>query len=758
MKPRAFDILCLIILLTFVGLRPLVSESFHTSGSTSELAPGLHDPATWHTLLINIAILATALAVAGYRMLIDKKPLRTSGIELGAMVLLMAAIGACWGAADARPARLAAIDLLGALALAWALVQLIETNWQRLLTLAVILASGMVNVAESYDQAFYTMRETQKQYELDREAFWAEKGVPLDSPQVTMFENRMRSREASGYFSHSNVFGGYLLLSLFAAIASGLYAYRIRPPDGGVGLVLAYVVLAVAAGLAVYLSRSMGAMVSAALMLAGVGFVLAKAAWWDNHRPQVFGWAICLVVFAIVGVEMYGHFLDSLPGASLDFRWQYWRASGQMFGEHWMTGVGPENFGDAYLAYKPITSAEEVKNPHNGLVQFATEYGLIGLAGIALVLLGGAKAYACATRDSDKLPGAKRSPENDASIVPLYGTCVIAITFGVFLLRFAMLPSQNPAFVLWSMIIALPVWLIVHAVGMLLANRAQQARLPAARWMPAIGFALAAFLLQDTINFAFFVPGARTTFAAVFALAVAPVMRDDDDATPTRSPLYCLIPLSLAGSLGWAVFDFSRVMPAEIALNEARMLAGSGAMKDTVSAKYHEAQQRDRLDSAIPEEHARWLTAVATSSQSPDREASLRDLSEAVDAIDEALARAPAKYGLYRVKSQIHLLRHRLGVPQEAERAVSAMQRALKLYPARPKSHVELADCLVEVGTCDALKKAIKHLKEAVELDNQRPEAETIRRFSRRTQSEIEARTKGIEKMIQDRGCHEAGE
>ncbi|MEZ6082766.1 MAG: hypothetical protein R3E58_02145 [Phycisphaerae bacterium] len=89
---------------------------------------------------------------------------------------------------------------------------------------------------------------------------------------------------------------------------------------------------------------------------------------------------------------------------------------------------------------------------------------------------------------------------------------------------------------------------------------------------------------------------------------------------------------------------------------------------------------------------------------------------------------------------------------------MSAMQRALKLYPARPKSHVELADCLVEVGTCDALKKAIKHLKEAVELDNQRPEAETIRRFSRRTQSEIEARTKGIEKMIQDRGCHEAGE
>ncbi|MEZ6082764.1 MAG: hypothetical protein R3E58_02135 [Phycisphaerae bacterium] len=275
MKPRAFDILCLIILLTFVGLRPLVSESFHTSGSTSELAPGLHDPATWHTLLINIAILATALAVAGYRMLIDKKPLRTSGIELGAMVLLMAAIGACWGAADARPARLAAIDLLGALALAWALVQLIETNWQRLLTLAVILASGMVNVAESYDQAFYTMRETQKQYELDREAFWAEKGVPLDSPQVTMFENRMRLPRSQRLLLAQQRLWRLPAAEPVRSHRAGPLRIPDSPTGWGRGAPLAYVVLAVAAGLAVYLSRSMGAMVSAALMLAGVGFVLS---------------------------------------------------------------------------------------------------------------------------------------------------------------------------------------------------------------------------------------------------------------------------------------------------------------------------------------------------------------------------------------------------------------------------------------------------------------------------------------------------
>ncbi len=753
MKPRVFDISCLVILLIIVGLRPLVAESFHTSSSTSELAPGLHDPATWHTLLINIAILATALTVAGRRMLLNKRPLRACGLELGSLALLLAAVGACWGAAEPRPARLAAVDLLGALALAWVLVQLIETNWQRLLALAVILASGMVNVAESYDQAFYTMRETQKQYELDREAIWAEKGIPLDSPQVTMFENRMRSREASGYFSHSNVFGGYVLVSLFAAIGLALYAHRIRPPDGGVGLVVAYVVLAAAAALAVYLSRSLGAMVSGVLMLACLGFVLAKRSWWDKHRRQVFSGGVWLVILGIFGVELYGHFLDSLPGASLDFRWQYWRVSGQMFGDHWTTGVGPENFGDSYLAYKPITSAEEVKNPHNGLVQFATEYGLLGLFGIVLVLYGGAKAYARAMGDSVELPDASRKSKSESSIVPLCGTCAIAITLGVFVFRYAMLPSQNPAFVLWSMIIALPVWVVIHAVGVLLAQRAQSVRLPASRWMPAIGFALAAFLLQDSINFAFFVPGARTTLAAVFALAVAPVKRIDADEIPGRAPVYWMIPLALASILGWAVFDLARVLPAGTALSEARAIAESGRMTDAANAKYLEARRLDPLDAAVPEEHARWLTALATRVPSSNRDESLQNLARAVEAIDEAISRAPSKYGLYRIKSQIHLRRHRMGVAKEAERAVSAMRRALKLYPSRPKSHVELADCLVEVGTCDALAKAIKHLQEAVEMDNKRPEAETIRRFSARARAEIEARTKGIHQMIQDHGC-----
>ncbi|GJM24034.1 MAG: hypothetical protein DHS20C16_04490 [Phycisphaerae bacterium] len=753
MKSRFFDISCLVVLLAVVGLRPLVSESFHTSNSANELAPGLHDPVTWHTLLINVVILLTTFTIACRSLFYKGVRVRQTGIELGAMLLLFAAVIACWSAADQRPARLAAIDLLAALALAWGLVQVIKFRWQRVLALSVILASGMVSVAESYDQSFYTMRETEKQYELDRESMWAQKGIALDSPQVTMFENRMRSREASGYFSHSNVFGGYLLLAIFTAAGCALCAYRIRRQTGGVGLVVAYAVLAMLAAFAVYLSNSRGAIVSGVLTLGALGFVIACQSWWAKNRAWVFQCSIGLVIAGIISVATYGVITDGLPGASLDFRWQYWRASSQMFGDHWLTGVGPENFGDAYLKYKTIADAEEVKNPHNALVQIATEYGLPGLLGLILVLLGGAKAYARAAINGDDESDNKAVSNNDGSTVTSYVTCAVLITFGVFSSRIAMLPSQDPAFVAWSLIVAMPAWMIVHGIGALLAKRAEMAVIPKSWWMPALGFALAAFLLQDMINFGFFVPGARTTFAAVFAVTIARVGVVEESDEAQRSVGHWAVPGLLALTLGWAVFEFSRVFPAESALNDARNFGSSGATPDAVNERYLDARRLDPLDGASSVEHARWLMGKATSDAGRSDDNLRRELSSAMGAMNEAISRAPSKYTNYRLASQIHLLRHRVEGEKDAERAVWAMRQALSLYPSRPMSYVELADCLVEVPTCSTLTQAVMHLRRAIELDDARPEWEEVRRFSSRIKTEIEARIQRIEQLIEDHAC-----
>ncbi len=753
MKWRVLDGICLMVLLTIVGLRPLVTESFHTANSAREFAPGLHDPATWHTLLINITILTTALLVACRKLFSNSAQVQKCGIEFGALTLLFAAAVACWNASEQRPARLSAIDLLSAVALAWTLVQLIKYPWQRWLTISTIVAAGMVNVAESFDQKFYSMPETEKQYQLDRESIWANKGVALDSPEVVMYENRMRSREANGYFSHSNVYGGYVLLTFFALIGCLLYAYRIRSSDGGVGLVVAYAAFALAAGLGVFFSNSLGAMASATLILFLLALVVVRQDWWDHNRQRVYRSAIALIIMAVTFVVSYGAATDSLPGASLDFRWQYWRASSEMFGDHWLTGVGPENFGEAYLEYKTIGNSEEVKNPHNAAVQIATEYGMLGLFALFLLLLGGANAYASNTSSNEIASRRGANHEHRHMLVPLYGTFVVVITVAVFTWRYPMLPSQDRAFVEYSLIIALPVWLFLHAVGMLLAYRGEAADLPTSRWMPAIGFGLLAFMLQDTINFAFYVPGARTTFAALFAASIA--CRRLPEATESAKPTAgeWAIPAMILFTLAWCAHEYSMVKPAETALIKARRLAANDRSFDDVNANYLEARAADPLNAEIPVEHARWLlrTATATPSQSKN---DLNDLfSIAIDAIVEATNRAHNKYTVYRLRSQIHMMRHRLGISEDAAQAVSSMRIALERYPSRPMSHVELANYLVELSTCESLQEARKHLNRAIEMDAERPDWEKVRRFNARQKSDIDARLDHVRELLAERDC-----
>ena len=75
--------------------------------------------------------------------------------------------------------------------------------------IAAILASASVNAVQCYEQYFLGFAETIEQYEAGKEDFWAKQGVDLNSTTVDAFERRLRAREASGFFAHSNVAGAY---------------------------------------------------------------------------------------------------------------------------------------------------------------------------------------------------------------------------------------------------------------------------------------------------------------------------------------------------------------------------------------------------------------------------------------------------------------------------------------------------------------------------------------------------------------------
>ena len=60
----------------------------------------------------------------------------------------------------------------------------------------------------------------------------------------------------------------------------------------------------------------------------------------------------------------------------------------RVFGDHALTGVGPDGFQQAYLFAKNPLSPEEVSSPHSILFDWLSTLGVAGLAWGALLVLG----------------------------------------------------------------------------------------------------------------------------------------------------------------------------------------------------------------------------------------------------------------------------------------------------------------------------------------------------------------------------------
>ena len=99
---------------------------------------------------------------------------------------------------------------------------------------------------------------------------------------------------------------------------------------------------------------------------------------------------IACLLLAVAGSGMvvnYGLTNGRLPGGnSMLVRWQYWDASGKMYADHLLTGVGPGNFAHFYPHYKPAAASESVSDPHNFLLSILTQYGPIGLIGFLAMI------------------------------------------------------------------------------------------------------------------------------------------------------------------------------------------------------------------------------------------------------------------------------------------------------------------------------------------------------------------------------------
>lgn len=700
------ETVALLILLVIIGLRPLIFERYDSAPlSTTAVLDDVRDASPVRTAVIDGLIwLAGAMWLgAGIGRV---RRYRWTGLEWGLVIIAVAGVLSCVFAGNKRLAINGALDWVTCGVLAILVSQVVRTNADWRLAICVVMASAAAHAVECFDQVFVTFPQTEQMYQENREAFWAEQEVSLDTPQVELFERRMAAREASGFLAHSNIAGAYLIMCGLAGI--GLVLATV-----GGGRLLGGAIAVLVLGACV-LTNSRGA-IGAGVVVVLSWFVLR----WlrlGRTRAVMLVWLIGLV--GVLGLVGYGVSRGTLPGRSLAFRWQYWTASAEMVVDHPLTGVGSGNFGRHYLQYKTIDSPEEVKNPHNLVVQAFADWGLIGGVGLIVMLVGASRVVGrgCVSDEAWVFDGDQRHW--------LLGMVAGVVLFGS---RVWLLDSDDANFLYVATAIPAMAWGLGFA-GMTVATRRVRSDLLAAGVLAGV----VAFLMQDMVNFASIVPGTLTTVMVSWGLYVAGE-RTKGETVERRG----WILTSCCVAIGLVVVVFV-VMPQQQASLFARS-AREARTGNSALYMFEQSMAADGLDSSYAFEGAKVSRGVAMRSDDAD------DWLERHDAlIDEAISRDPVHLPLYREKARGRLLAGQDGDVDALKAAVAAGEKCLALYPNDPESHVVLADCLAALGreTEDevVLQRAIGELEWALALDDARPAWETIRRMSERVRGEIELR------------------
>jgi O-Antigen ligase len=171
-----------------------------------------------------------------------------------------------------------------------------------------------------------------------------------------------------------NHFGAALLLPLVCATVAA-----VSSASGWVRASCALAAFTCVGGIGI--SQSRGAMIAFGV---AVIYILLRS----RHRWRLLPWAASLPILlaAIPGVA--SRFND--PGASdAAGRYQIWQIGFAAFRHHWFAGSGfgtfRESYQSAFLEFSQLSStAQRAQDPHNVIVEFAVELGIVGLPLILL--------------------------------------------------------------------------------------------------------------------------------------------------------------------------------------------------------------------------------------------------------------------------------------------------------------------------------------------------------------------------------------
>ena len=212
--------------------------------------------------------------------------------------------------------------------------------------------------------------------------------IPMYGSSRIAWENRLlNSSEPFATFSLANTLAGILATGMVLLIGQATSTVGERRRTSW----LCNMVLVIQFCLIAYcliLTKSRSAWLGACV---GLGILLFRRIRLSSVQ-NAFRWLVAgsLMTAMAVGIVFVVGGLDKEvileSPRSLQFRLLYWTGTFNLLRDQPLTGAGPGNFRQVYLQYKADESSEEIRDPHNFVLDAWSSSGLIGMSGLLLII------------------------------------------------------------------------------------------------------------------------------------------------------------------------------------------------------------------------------------------------------------------------------------------------------------------------------------------------------------------------------------
>jgi len=717
-----FEYVLLALCLAVIALRVTFTEGPATQSTT--FAANLND--SLYSLSVSTILILAFLLWLVWSFCSRNFIYRRTGIEIGLGIFCAGALIAGLAAADKRLAMTDIAVFLAPALTAFLLVQILDSQAKIKLMLAVIAALGIISVYQCADQFFVSNQMTIEQYQDDPQSMLNQLGIKPDSFQQFLFEHRLYSKGVRGFFTTRNSAGSFALMALFAAVA--LFADKLKTRQSDASgrkylLACGFGIVAILFGLG--LTRSKGAVIGLFFAASAFFLFLFFGDWLKAHKRVVLAVCLLLAVAGGLAVVSYGLSHDRLPGGgSMLVRWQYWKASAEMYADHPLTGVGPGNFGDFYPYYKPAAALESVADPHNFPLSILTQYGPLGLLGFLAMLFVPLWKMIAATSGTPYMKINRLRPAFRTQAIIF----MIAVFTSLLLIRPLLMPETFAEtldviiYIMVTMYVApAAVFIIAFVIfaGPLLKTRDSKSEIRSKNTAVALFCAVLGVTLHNLIDFAIFEPGVLTTFWALIACLIA-----IDSHTKSR-PLLVLkprpfvkIPVAAAAvvtCLVYMIYVFVPVAASTLRMRQANLAMASGQF-EYAHELLEKAANDDVLSSSALSLNGRLYLHHYEMTLDKNRDL----LLDAERCLQNAIARNDAPFKNFERLTDIYRQLAEISTQQEKTdwliKAFEAASQAVERYPGCGRLHFKQAQVADLMGNA---KIAIQQYTKAIDIEDE---------------------------------------